>query len=224
MFWIVFIFGFLILTAILFASLNICAHIFIKSKCKIQNTNSVALSFDDGPHPIYTPQLLDVLQALNIKASFFVIGKNAEQYPDIIQRIVAEGHTLGHHSFYHHKKWGTLSTKKVIAEIQKTIDVLEQITGKKSIYFRSPFGLTNPNIAKAIRTLNLSSIAWSLRSYDTTYTPQMVVNKINKKLKAKDIVLMHDHLKSTPQTVQQIVKEGLKNGLKFVNLEEATLL
>ena len=205
-------------------SLNICSNIFVKSKCKLNQKNTVALTFDDGPHPKYTSELLDVLKILDVKATFFVIGENAERNPELIKRIVSEGHTLGHHSYSHSKNWGWLSTEKVKEEIEKSIVLLEKIGGQKSIYFRPPFGVTNPNIAKAIRFLGLVSVGWTLRSYDTTYTPDMVIRKIGKRIKSGDIILMHDHLSSTPKVVETIVKESQKNGLIFVNLEVSNMI
>lgn len=204
---------FLSILVLFWASLNICAQVFLKSKCKIEDQNTIALTFDDGPHPQYTPDLLDVLKELDVKATFFVIGYKAEQYPEIIKRIVGEGHTLGHHSYCHKNNFAWLSTQKVKEEIQKTIDLLESISGKKSIYFRPPFGVTNPNIARAVKELKLTSVGWSLRSYDTTYTPDMVINKIRKKVKSGDIILLHDHLSTTSQTVTTIVEECKKEGL-----------
>ena len=205
--------------AIFTASLNICFQFFIKSKCKLKQEQQVALTFDDGPHPQNTARVLDVLKEMDVKASFFVIGEKAKQYPELIKRIVNEGHTLGHHSYYHSSRFALKSTAGVKEEIEQTMSLLENISGYKSRYFRPPFGVTNPNIAKAIRLLNLQSIAWSLRSYDTTYTPEMVVNKLTKKLKSKDIVLMHDHLATTADIIRTIVDKGRRNGLIFVNLE-----
>jgi len=223
MFWIIFASALITTASILVASLNICAQVFLKSKCKIKSNTKVALTFDDGPHPTNTPELLDTLKALNIKATFFVIGERAHKYPEIIKRIVNEGHTLGQHSYYHRKNFGALSSTKIEKELQQSIDTIEQITGVRPSYFRPPFGVTNPNIAKAVKTLGLTSIGWSLRSYDTTYTPEMVVNKLTKKAKAGDIILMHDHLESTSQSVKTIVREYRKNGLDFVNLDDSIL-
>ncbi len=224
MIWILISSVFFILGAVFTASLNICINVFVKSKCKLKEDHCIALTFDDGPHPEYTSNLLDVLKTLNTKATFFVIGEKAKQYPNLIKRIVEEGHTLGHHSYYHSKNFGWLSTKRVKEELKKTIDLLETITGQRSLYFRPPFGVTNPNIAKAIRSLELLSVGWSLRSYDTTYTPDMVINKIVKRVKSEDIILMHDRLSSTAEVVKTIIEESQKNGLIFVNLEASNLV
>lgn len=223
MLWAILIGLIVILAFLAFGAFKICAQIFMKSKCKLNYDKAIALTFDDGPHPEYTPQLLDLLKELNIKASFFVIGKNVEAHPEIAKRMVEEGHSIGLHSYVHSYHYGFMSSKKIKADLKQNSEIVKQATGITTLLFRPPFGVTNPNIAKAVEVLKLNSIGWSLRSFDTAKTAEQVIKKISTKAKGGDIILMHDRLPNTVQVVRTFVEEAQKNGLKFVNLENAFL-
>jgi peptidoglycan/xylan/chitin deacetylase (PgdA/CDA1 family) len=219
MLWIILIGLVLILAFIAFGAFKIGAQVFLKSTCKIDDKSSIALTFDDGPHPEYTPLLLDLLKKLKIKATFFVIGKNVEMYPEMVKRMVEEGHCIGLHSYAHTYNYGFLSTKSILADLKQNMELVEKASGKRTHLFRPPFGVTNPNIAKAVRQLDLKSIGWSLRSFDTAKPQAQVLAKLKTKVKAGDIILMHDHLPSTCSTIETFVEEAQNNGLKFVNLD-----
>ncbi len=209
---------FILISAFLtLASFKICLRVYVKSVCKIKE--GVALTFDDGPHPIHTPQLLDTLRDLNIKASFFVIGHRAEQYPEILKRIVNEGHSIGIHSYAHNVKFDFMSSSQVQQDLQKTQQIIEQATNYKTDLFRPPFGVTNPNIASAVRKMELKTIGWSLRTFDTTQSAEKVTRKVSKNLKNGDIILMHDHLEQTVETVKAVSEIAQKKGLKFMKLK-----
>lgn len=102
----------------------------------------IALTFDDGPDPEYTPLLLDLLKKHNIKVTFFVLGRKAEQYPDLIQRMHSEGHLVGIHNYVH---WSNalMSPKKVREQVNKTANVIDRIIGKRTFYYRPPWGVIN---------------------------------------------------------------------------------
>lgn len=219
MFWIILISLLLILAFVAYAALNISAQVFLKSTCKLDDKASVALTFDDGPHPIYTPKLLVLLSELDIKATFFLIGKNAERHPEIVKAIVAGGHSIGSHSYSHQTALAWRSVAEVRKDYEKSKSILERISKQSISLFRPPFGVTNPNIAKAIRQLNWISVGWSVRSFDTHYRSEKVVARILQQTKAGDIILMHDRIESSTKSVEIIVRELQKNGLKFVNLE-----
>ncbi len=161
--------------------------------------NHISLTFDDGPNPEFTPIILDILKKSDQKATFFLIGTQAEHHPDIVRRIVAEGHSIGNHSYSHAKSFGFFSTKRIISELIKTDEILKSITGKKTKLFRPPFGVTNPSIKKALRTTRHQSVGWSKRSLDTTsLSEEKIFERITSHLRKGDIVLLHD---SNPKTV-----------------------
>jgi len=124
---------------------------FVNTYCnnsKIKD-RKIAISFDDGPHPM-TEKVLDLLQKYNAKATFFCIGNQIEKHPDIFQRILQEGHVVGNHTFTHSKKFGVFPTKSVVEEITQTDEIIQNVSGKKVLFFRPPFGVTNPKIGRAI--------------------------------------------------------------------------
>lgn len=153
----------------------------------------ISITFDDGPHPEFTPQVLDLLKKHKAKATFFLIGKNAEKYPQLVLRMIDEGHTIGNHSYSHSKTFGFFSVEKITSELVQTDKILESITSKKINLFRPPFGVTNPNLKRALRRTGYHSIGWSKRSLDTTnISEKRIISKITSRLQKGDIILLHD--------------------------------
>jgi len=206
---------------IAWGSFDIRSNFFLKTIIKGNKKDSISITFDDGPHPEYTPNLLDLLKENGIKATFFFIGKNAEKYPDIVKRVVKEKHLVGNHTYTHTYNWGFLPTKKVMTEIQKSKQVLEDLTGEEIIYFRPPFGVTNPRIAKVIRKFNYHVVGWNVRSLDTlNKTASEIFERVKRKLKGSDVVLFHDTSENTLLAVKSLIDFCKENGIKIVSLEE----
>ena len=193
-----------------FGSKNICLQFYVKTKCSDFKESKTYLTFDDGPHPEITPQILDILKKYNQKATFFCIGKNIEQYPEISKQIHDEGHTIGNHSFSHSFYFDFFRTKKVIAELEKTNTLIKNITGKECKIFRPPYGVTNPNIAKAVKKLNLQLIGWKIRSLDTVKNKKTVLKRLEK-AKPGDIILFHDTKKHTPEILDEFLRSYIQN-------------
>ena len=201
MWW--FILGFILLFLVFmtYAVFAIRAGIFIKGICDNKGTEAL-FTFDDGPHPIYTPQVLDILRVNNIKAIFFCIGKNVGKYPEITRQIIAEGHQIGNHTFNHDVSGTFADSKKYILEITSTNDIIEKVTGIKPIFFRPPFGVTNPSIAKAVIKSGMQLMAWNLRTFDTVAKdPSAIVKKLQNSIRPSSIILMHD---TNPQCVEAL--------------------
>lgn len=157
----------------------------------------VALTFDDGPTE-FTPKFLDLLQKHQVKATFFCIGKQIEKYPETFQRIIAEGHTIGNHTMSHSNSTGFLSASKMMAEIENCDKVMKTMGNIETDLYRPPFGVTNPNIAKAIKRTNKISIGWNVRSLDTiTDNEKKIYQRITKNLKKGSIILLHDTSEKT---------------------------
>jgi peptidoglycan/xylan/chitin deacetylase (PgdA/CDA1 family) len=175
--------------------------------------NNVLLSFDDGPHQEYTPQILEVLKKHNAKAMFFIIGKNVAGNEQLLKRIHNEGHIVGNHTQNHKVGIGFNSTQKVIDEIDKCSELLSK-EGVDVKYFRPPFGVTNPNIAKAIEKTGLSCVGWTLRSFDTTKSnAEQLLAKMVSRVKGGDVVLFHDTQKVTVALLDKFLIEVKKKGL-----------
>lgn len=188
------IFCFILFSAVVvWGSLDIQLGYFVNSFTHKQTKiREVALTFDDGPTE-FTPKFLDLLKENNIKATFFCIGKQIEKYPETFRRIIAEGHSVGNHTYSHFNSTGFLSTSKMIEEIEKCDETMLKIVNIKTNLYRPPFGVTNPNIAKAIKKTHKKSIGWNVRSLDTVIDDEKKIYKrVTKKLKKGSIILLHD--------------------------------
>ncbi len=190
---------------------------FLPSLIRLKN-KEVLLTFDDGPNPENTPKILDILQEENVKAIFFLIGNKAEKHPEIIARILSEGHLIGDHTYTHNNLMATFSTAKLIKELTQSQATLKKLTGNRIPIFRAPIGYTNPNFARALKELKLHSIGWSLRSYDTVNKDATKLKKrLVSKTKASDIVLLHDNLDITATVLQDYIQEAKANGILFAS-------
>ena len=177
----------------------------------------LALTFDDGPHPYFTEQILDALQERGIKATFFVTGQNAEQYPEVVKRIVAEGHILGNHTYYH-TQLTARNTDKFVKELNDTNALLEKITGCEVIYVRPPYGSWNKKLEKS---LDMIPLFWTLDPLDWCQSNvDCITQNVTVKVKENDIILLHDYYKSTVKATMRIIARLSREGYEFVTVEE----
>jgi len=183
---------FIILT---WGSIAVQSDFYLPSVCLgDSNVRAVALTFDDGPDGQTTPMILDILKEHHVKAAFFIIGKKAEQYPEVIKRIDDEDHIIGGHSYSHHFFFDLFSHKRMQAEMKRTSDIVFSITGKRMQLFRPPYGVTNPTVARALKAMNYISVGWSLKSKDTVLKDdKLILNRMISQVKKGDIILLHDN-------------------------------
>lgn len=215
---------YLIIWIKLFAIIQFLGAYFIGLNFHLKSINSlnttkkkVLLSFDDGPNA-NTLKVLEVLKKHNANAVFFVIGKNIQENEDVITQIVEEGHLIGNHSFSHHYWIDVWSTKKVTEDFDKCQQLIEKYQPNTKL-FRPPYGVTNPNIAKAVKKLNLQSIGWNVRSYDTSIKDIEKINqRIISKLKPGAIILLHDRLDFMPELLERLLPAIKEKGYEFGNL------
>ncbi|MCE7070486.1 polysaccharide deacetylase family protein [Dyadobacter sp. CY327] len=219
--WLIFIFialAYLALTA--YGSFNIQANYFLKS-INTGKRKSIALTFDDGPDPDTTPKILDILKEKGVKATFFVIGKRAEKYPELIRRIDEEGHIIGNHSYSHHTMIAFFSKDKLAKDLEHCTSIISGILGKTPKFYRPPFGVTNPRYARVLRELKLDSVGWSVRSFDTkAQNKYEVINRVMSKVRVRDIVLLHDNRKVTADSMEDLIEHCLQKGLKIEPLSK----
>lgn len=196
----------LIYSCILFlGALNVCSQFYMKVKCILDSKSQIHLTFDDGPDPIVTPQILNILKKYNIKATFFCVGEKIKKHPYVVSQIDDAGHTIGNHSYSHSNFFDFFRTNKVIDELKKTNQLISGLTGKECKIFRPPFGVINPNIAKAVRKLNIETVGWSIRSLDTVKNKKTVLKRINK-AKPGDIILFHDTKSQTIEILEEFLR------------------
>jgi len=157
--------------------------------------NRVALTFDDGPSPA-TGEILDLLAERQIKATFFVCGRNAERHPEIIRRLAAEGHTLGNHTYSHPFAY-LLGRRHLAEEIDRTQDVLERLTGQRPKLFRPPYGARWFGMFPVLRERGLKVVQWSDTGYDWQMDEAVIARATLEKLQPGSVILLHDSLEGT---------------------------
>lgn len=212
--------GFLLLAV--YASVSISAGVYVKAFCRAKNSSKViALTFDDGPDPVWTPKVLEVLRRYDVKATFFCIGEKVEKHSLLVKQLMDEGHLVGNHTYYHSSFFPLQSKKKMVAELQQCSEAIKSITGEQVSLFRPPFGVTNPTIAAAVRVLGYKVIGWSIRSFDTVKSERSkVLSRILKKAHAGGVVLMHDNLENSDWLVEQVIAHLQEQGYEIKRLDE----
>jgi peptidoglycan/xylan/chitin deacetylase (PgdA/CDA1 family) len=184
----------------------------------------VALTFDDGPDPCSTPQLLELLRVEKIPAAFFCIGKKIEANPGLAMQIVRHGHLLQNHSYAHSYFTNFHSTARLQKELALTQAAVHKVAGVAPVYFRPPVGLSNPNTFRAARSLNLQVIGWTIRSLDTVMAdPQKIVARIMRGLRPGAIILLHDGnipAEKLLATVKSSLDSLRRVGYEIVRLDE----
>jgi len=153
----------------------------------------VTLTFDDGPHPVYTPQILDILAEYQVTATFFVVGSHVEKYPEIVERIYREGHEIGNHT-YNHINVPTANAAQLSSEIFQTSIKIMELTGEYPLYVRPPRGMYDSRFRRLSELMGMRIILWSLSSQDwlETMTPEKIENRVLQRVTPGDIILFHD--------------------------------
>ena len=166
----------------------------------------VFLTFDDGPHPIHTPRVLDILKHDQTKATFFLVGEKILLYPEIVERINKEGHTIGNHGFFHHRLTFQRA-EKIRKQILETDDAIEKITGQKPLFFRPPHGRFDPRFRRLMKELQHRMVLWSLLSYDFRESdPRKLIRRIQENLHPGAIVVLHDGHPNSQITLEALLQ------------------
>lgn len=185
-----------------------------------RNKKMITLSFDDGPTETSTA-ILDILRDEKVPATFFCIGKRVSENPEIMRRYHAEGHLVGNHSFFHKSNFDLQNRVKMHAEMEEANTAIKQVIGKKPNLFRPPFGVTNPELSKALDLSGMTSIGWSLRSFDTaTKSSAKLSQRLLGNVKNGDIILLHDSMKITASILTAFIQTCRQRGFTFVRLDE----
>ena len=186
----------------------------------------IALTFDDGPHPIFTPKILDLLDEYQIKATFFVLGKYVELYPEIIKRQIDEGHEIGNHTFSHINV-NKSSNKIVIEEFERTQIAISSITQVEPKILRPPYGILNEKIIDFANKNDCAIILWSqTRDPKDWSNPEakIIADTILSQVKNGDVILLHDYVyfdeSHTLEALKVILPELKDRGYKFVTISE----
>lgn len=190
----------------------------------------VALTIDDGPDPELTPQVLDQLDAVGVKASFFCIGWRARQHPALCREIVARGHRVENHGDSHSSAFSLFGPGRMLADVAAAQATLSDITGQMPLFFRPTAGLRNPFLDPVLVQLDLRLASWTRRAYDTREgRSQVVLQRLTRGLGPGDILLMHDgHAARTPDgqpvilaTLPTLLQTFARHRLQPVTLKDA---
>ena len=212
-----------VLAFFIWASADIDSGVYVNCFCKGSgDRRCVSLTFDDGPDENMTPKVLDVLKKYNIKATFFLIGKKAEKNPAIVKRIVNEGHIIGGHSWSHSCDFPLQSPETIYNELYRCEELLYDLTGKRILLFRPPFGVTNPLVAEAVNVKKCNCVGWSIRSFDTNDCEDRVsvCKRITRKLHNGGIILLHDRCDNADQLLEMLISDLLCKDYDIINLDE----
>ena len=194
--------------------------------------NEIALTIDDGPDPEVTPQVLELLQRHNVKATFFCIGSKAMQYPELCRDIVRHGHAIENHTQHHRHNFSLLGPAGYAREIAAAQESLSRIAGMTPQFFRAPAGLRNPFLEPMLARLGLQLASWTVRGFDTcTRDAAQVQARLTRGVKAGAILLLHDGnaaktVGGDPVIVQvlpALIASAHTAGLRFVTLRDAAL-
>lgn len=177
----------------------------------------IALTFDDGPHPEFTEELLDGLKQKGVKVTFFVTGEHAKLHPDVIRRMKEEGHLIGNHT-YSHMQLQANNRQEFKAELIKTNEVIEAITGETVEYVRPPYGAWDKSLEKE---LNMFPVLWTVDPLDwCSKDAEGVTRRVVQKAEENDIILMHDYYETSVTAALNIIETLQKEGYMFVTVDE----
>ena len=202
------------------------SNFFIKIICRADtDKKEIAISFDDGPAANYTKEILAILNDANTKATFFCIGNRIAGNEAVLKQLQADGHIIGNHSYSHHFWFDMYSAKKMQEDLDQMDAEMERVTGLKPKLFRPPYGVTNPNLAKAIKNGGYTPVGWSVRSMDTVIKDgKKLLEKINQGIKPGAVFLFHDTSKTTLDILPQFIQEVKKRGYNIIPLDKLLAL
>ena len=190
----------------------------------------VALTFDDGPSPQWTPLILDELKEANVKATFFMLGEHVKKYPEVARRVAAEGHDIGNHTYSHHVLI-YYKMDELESEIKQAENVIRQVTGKTTVFFRPPKAWLTGEEKQKIKELGYEVVLWSLNSKDwVTFDDKYIIKYLLHHVRPGDIILFHDsggvftveggNRKETVLAIRKLIERLKERGYRCVTVSE----
>lgn len=210
------------LSMIVYGSFTISSDFFIDAICegKPNHSRQIAITFDDGPVPAVTGPVLDLLKAYNAPATFFCIGNRIPGNESLLRRADAEGHLIGNHSFSHSYVFDFYPGAWVGKELDQTNELIAKAIGKQVNWFRPPYGITNPEIRRAVKKRKLKVIGWNVRSLDTIIRDKKrLMNRVTDNLKGGDIVLFHDAHEHMVPVLKSFLEYARENEFEIMRLD-----
>ena len=189
------------------------------NRCRIDQVQgeppSLLLTFDDGPDPQSTPEVLAILDHFQVKAIFFCIAERAQAYPDLVREILARGHQIGNHSLRHETTFAFKGPQSLGLDLIESQRILETLSSRQVLWFRPPFGIRNPWMTGVLQQHNLRLMSWTRRGYDGVISDiQKIQNNILQEIRPGDIILMHDGRSLKAGPVAHLLLPDLLTSLK----------
>ena len=181
------------------------------------------MTFDDGPHPRYTPQILEILEEYGVTATFFIIGVNAENYPESLRLIAESGCEIGNHT-YSHVRIDKMTDEELETDIIKCEEAILSVTGQRPVLFRPPQGRVPKNLLSISSKCGYKVVLWSIDTLDWSHNPSdNICSSVIENLQGGDIILMHDYISgknTTCEAIRKFIPELLSMGYEFVTVSE----
>ncbi len=220
MYWVIAIVLLCLLVLMVWASADVGSNAYVRAHCRAATAEKkIALTFDDGPDEGATAAVLDILLRYRVRASFFLVGSKVRRAPELVRRILAEGHTVANHTYSHRALFPLSSGRAVRDELERCAEAIGEACGKRPRLFRPPFGVTNPIIGKVVRDMGLECIGWSVRSLDTLSAgmPGRVLGRVRRRLHPGAVVLLHD--RCAVSLLEQLILDIFREGYEIVPLD-----
>ena len=183
----------------------------------------IALTFDDGPHPYYTAEILEILKEYNVKATFFFVGQNIENYPDAAEQVYLAGHEIGNHTYTHHRV-RAMERGELVRELERCDDEIYRLYEYRTRLFRPPEGAFDDDVESIARNMDYWIILWSVDTRDWEgNTPIKIYQNVIDHVRSGDIILMHDYIgrnSPTPDALRMIIPKLMEMGYSFVSVSE----
>lgn len=220
--WIWVLLGIAYSLVLFYGSYYVGSHFFMKVLCRGKGDQPwIALSFDDGPADAYTNEILAVLSEKEVPAAFFCIGKNIAGREKTLQRIHAEGHVVGNHSYEHAFWYDLYSAGKMQEDMERMIATAAAVIGQRPKLFRPPYGVTTPPMRRAVDRAQLVPVGWDIRSLDTVIKDEdALLQRILPALQPGSIVLLHDTSAVTLAALPRLIDAGRAKGFQWVRVDQ----
>jgi peptidoglycan/xylan/chitin deacetylase (PgdA/CDA1 family) len=207
---------------LIYGSCFIGSNFYFKVFCSAKTSNrEIAISFDDGPVPGNTAEILRILREQEIEAAFFCIGSQVGKNGALCRQMLDEGHVIGNHSYSHHFWFDLFASRKMLSDLRKMDNSLRLATGLTPRFFRPPYGVTNPNLKKAVYAGGYVPIGWNIRSMDTVVkNGEKLLEKASSRLKPGAIVLFHDTGSQTVSILEEFISRVKDQGYEIVRLDK----
>lgn len=215
---VLFLYGILLV----YGASQIDSQFFMPAFCRGDKSGrKIAITFDDGPCGEHSEKILELLQKFDCRASFFLIGNSAKMHPEIVKTMVNRGHLIGNHSLSHSNFFPLFRSARIRREVEECNFILEEAGSGSVRFFRPPFGVTNPNIARGLKASGLDVAGWSIRSFDTqNRAAHKVMKRIAKKMGGGEVILLHESSEHILEVLELLLPAIAEAGLSCVTLDE----